>query len=177
MPINWEKSLLIHPTSTFHSLTSALKTLTKSRGMNSSALYCCTCALPHSLSMYTHTPDPSISVSSWLMMVCCFFSHHSLTSHTCCSSSLPFQQPSISSMQHKCKSAMYFFSLSLFLCVSLSPWRPISLSLSLSLSLSQDPSLYFFLSHTHNFRGIMAMDRSVGPMSMWAKAWPQGRDR
>jgi len=83
---------------------------------------------PHSLSMYTHTPDPSISVKQLVdEFVCCFFSHHSLTSHTCCSSSSPFQQPSISSMQHKCKSAMYF-SLSL----SLSPSRPIFLSLSLT---------------------------------------------
>jgi hypothetical protein len=48
---------------------------------------------------------------------------------------------------------------------------------SLSLSLSQDPSLSLFLSDTENLRGIVAMDRSVGPMSMWAKAWPQGRDR
>ncbi len=49
-----------------------------------------------------------------------------LPPHTCCSSSLPFQQPSISSMQHKSKKCYVLFSL----------------SLSLSLSLSQDPSLF-----------------------------------
>jgi hypothetical protein len=170
MPINWKKSLLIHPLQAHFIPSHQLSKHSQNQGEWIPLLSIVAHVLytPLSLSMYTHTPDPSISVSSWLMVVCCFFSHHYLTSHTC-SPSLPFQQPSISSMQHKCKSAMYFF----FVCLSLC----LSLSLKTYLSLSQDQSLSLFLSHTQNFRGIMAMDRSVGPMSMWAKAWPQGRDR
>lgn len=170
MPINWKKSLLIHPLQAHFIPSHQLSKHSQNQGEWIPLLSIVAHVLytPLSLSMYTHTPDPSISVSSWLMVVCCFFSHHYLTSHTC-SPSLPFQQPSISSMQHKCKSAMYFF----FVCLSLC----LSLSLKTYLSLSQDQSLSLFLSHTQNFRGIMAMDWSVGPMSMWAKAWPQGRDR
>lgn len=170
MPINWKKSLLIHPLQAHFIPSHQLSKHSQNQGEWIPLLSIVAHVLytPLSLSMYTHTPDPSISVSSWLMVVCCFFSHHYLTFHTC-SPSLPFQQPSISSMQHKCKSAMYFF----FVCLSLC----LSLSLKTYLSLSQDQSLSLFLSHTQNFRGIMAMDWSVGPMSMWAKAWPQGRDR
>lgn len=137
MPINWKKSLLIHPLQAHFIPSHQLSKHSQNQGEWIPLLSIVAHVLytPLSLSMYTHTPDPSISVSSWLMVVCCFFSHHYLTSHTC-SPSLPFQQPSISSMQHKCKSAMYFFFVSLSVSVSLPQDLSLTLSRSISVSLS-----------------------------------------